>query len=419
MKNINENANQYSNRYIGSNLESKKFESACDVIAKAQPYVPAYLYRSSYVKDASSWFVKKFDNFTGVDNQNFHSKVLFSVKSNSDERVIRDVFASGIKNFDVASLPEVKKVDALLGNNARIYFMHPVKAKEVIAESYFNYEVRDFSYDSEEELQKIVEATNAAEDLKLHLRIEMDCEKSVVELSSKFGIELEKSLDLAKKARKISKGFGVCFHVGSQCMDPKEFADATSRVTRFFIKNKIKIDSFDIGGGFPASYPGMKAKSMSQYLRQIKDAIAKVNLNDGCEILCEPGRALTAQSESLLVRVEARKGDMLYINDGTYGGLFDAGSLKFCYFCQAYDNSGKEILNKKLKKFGFYGPTCDSIDVMRGPFLLPEIIKSGDYIEIFNLGSYSKSLRSNFNGYGEVLQFDVNDPLDKKFCQIF
>ncbi len=419
MKNISENANQYSNRYIGSTTKNKEFKSASDVISQVQPYVPAYLYRSSHVQEAACWFEKNFKDFVGADSQKFQSKVLFSVKSNPDERLIRDVFASGVKNFDVASLPEVKKVDSLLGSDARLYFMHPIKAKEVIAESYFKYKVKDFSFDSEDELQKIILATKGAKDLNLHLRIALDCENSAVELSAKFGINLEKSLRLAQEARGLVKKFGVCFHVGSQCMEPKEYSDAIAKVADFFVKNKVEIDSFDVGGGFPASYPGMKTRSMRQYINQIKNAVAKTELKKGCEILCEPGRALTAQSESLLVRVEARKGDMLYINDGTYGGLFDAGSLKFSYFCQSYDNLGSKVKSDNLQEFGFYGPTCDSVDTMNGPFLLPKSIKAGDYIEIFNLGSYSKSLRTNFNGYGETLQFDVNDQIDKKFCQIF
>lgn len=418
MKNINENANQYSSRYIGSNLESKKFKSASDVISLVQPYVPAYLYRSQYVKDTSLWFLENFKGFEGLKKQKYQSRVLFSIKSNSDERVMRDIFESGVVNYDVASLPEVKRVDSLFGKRARIYFMHPVKAKEVIAASYFNYEVKDFSFDSEEELEKILSATRGADDLNLHLRISMDCENSAVELSTKFGVNIEKSLDLAKKARSSVKNFGVCFHVGSQCMEPSEYSDAIIKVAKFFVNEGVEIDSFDIGGGFPANYPGMKTRSMTQYIDQIKGAVARTGLKDGCEILCEPGRALTAQSESLLVRIEAKKGNMLYINDGTYGGLFDAGSLKFSYFCQSYDELGSKVDDKNLQEFGFYGPTCDSIDVMAGPFLLPKSIKPGDYIEIFNLGSYSKSLRTNFNGYGETLHFDVSNKVDKEFCQI-
>jgi ornithine decarboxylase len=419
VKNINENANQYSYRYIDSSGNGGKFKDASDVIVQVKPYVPVYLYRSESVKKASRWFVEKFVDFKGLGNKEFRGKVLFSIKSNPDERVIKDVFNSGIKNFDVASINEVKRVDALLGKDARLYFMHPIKAYEAICESYFCYEVKDYSFDSEEELDKILEATKGAKDLNLHLRIAMDCGSSAIDLSEKFGIKLESCLELSKKARGRVKNFGVCFHVGSQCMNPKEYFDATKNVAKFFAKNDIGLDSFNVGGGFPSSYPGMKAGSISEYLKQIKDAIKEADLKGGCEILCEPGRAVTAECESLLVRVEARKDKMLYINDGTYGGLFDAGSLKFSYFCKAHDNKGVEILSKNKEDFGFYGPTCDSIDFMQGPFNIPDSIKAGDYIEIFNLGSYSKSLRSNFNGYGEVLQFDVGDQIDKEFCQVF
>ena len=430
MRNINENANQYSSRYIDSNLVFYKnksstdtqqvFKNAGEVITKTDLYIPAYLYRPQFVRDAASWFCKNFSNLGSKINKNkYQSKVLFSIKSNPDKKILQEIFNSGVVDFDVASINEVRLVSDLLGDDANLYFMHPVKAREAISEAYFKYSVRDFSFDSLDELNKIREATDGAKDLSLHMRIKMACESSAVNLSGKFGVEMKKSAQLAKKARKIAKNFGVCFHVGSQCMDPEEYKIAITQVAEFFTGLKIKIDSFDIGGGFPSSYPGLKTKTMTQYLEQIKAAIAVTSLDEGCQILCEPGRALVAGGESLLVKVEARKDQMLYINDGTYGGLFDAGVLGFSYFCEAFSATGKKKEAKNLVEFGFYGPTCDSLDMMKGPFLLPENIKAGDYIEIHNLGAYSKGLRTPFNGYGDILQLEVTNKVSKKYCQSF
>lgn len=430
VRNINENANQCSPRRSDSNLVFYKnksntetqqvFKNAGEVIAKTNLYIPAYLYRPQFVRDAASWFCKNFSDLESKVNKNkYQGKVLFSIKSNPGKKIAQEVFDNGVVNFDVASIDEVRQVSDLLGDEANLYFMHPVKAKEVISEAYFKYSVRDFSFDGMDELNKIREATGDAKDLSLHLRIKMACESSAVDLSGKFGIEMEKSGQLAKEARKIAKNFGVCFHVGSQCMDPRQYKIAIMEVSEFFMGLKIKIDSFDIGGGFPSSYPELKTKTMSQYLAQIKEAIAATAFDEDCQILCEPGRAIVAGGESLLVKVEARKDKMLYINDGTYGGLFDAGVLGFSYFCEAFSATGEKKDVKSMGEFGFYGPTCDSLDIMKGPFLLPENIKAGDYIEIHNLGAYSKSLRTTFNGYGDIFQFEVANKVPKRYCQSF
>ena len=250
----------------------QNFNDVSEVISEVKPHIPVYLYRSGAVKKAATWFCNNFKDFqSSVNGAKYNGKTLFSVKSNSDERVIRDVFDSGVVNFDVASINEVRKVNALLGKEVKMYFMHPVKAKEVIAESYFKHDIRDFSFDSAEELDKIEMATKGAKDLSLHLRIKMSCESSAVDLSRKFGVDLLESRDLAKRARKMAKNFGVCFHVGSQCMDPEQYKFAIQRVYKFFEGLDIEIDSFDVGGGFPSVYPGMKTKPMSEYLNQIKD----------------------------------------------------------------------------------------------------------------------------------------------------
>ena len=56
------------------------------------------------------------------------------------------------------------------------------------------------------------------------------------------------------------------------------------------------------------------------------------------------------------------------------------------------------VVSKKLTSFDFYGPTCDSMDYMKGPFILPNNIKENDYIELGQLGAYGLTFRTDFNG---------------------
>ena len=63
-------------------------------------------------------------------------------------------------------------------------------------------------------------------------------------------------------------------------------------------------------------------------MAEIKKELNNLKLNKLPEIICEPGRALVAESGSTIVKIILRKNN-LYINDGTYGSLFDAGAPNF------------------------------------------------------------------------------------------
>ena len=381
---------------------SHKLKTIEEEVRELKPTNPVYFLRPNSVKQSATFFL---ENFVGGG---FVSKVLYSIKSNPCEEILRCLFDAGIRNFDVASEQEIKLVDSLFGNAVNMYYMHPVKSRESIKEAYFDFGIRDFSLDSFEELDKTLEETNYAKDLNLHIRLAIPNAHAAIDLTGKFGILPGESIELLKEAKKVAGKVGICFHVGSQCMEASQYRSSLEIAKDVLDQSGVEIDILDIGGGFPVSYPGMMPAHLSTYFDEIFDVISKMPLKKDCEIWCEPGRALVAESGSLLVRVEARKKNMLYINDGTYGGLFDAGSLSFIYPTKALRMSAKE-LDSQMEPFGFYGPTCDSLDVMKGPFYLPKDINEGDYIEIGQLGAYSRALRTNFNGFGDSQQIMVSD----------
>ncbi len=372
-------------------------------VAKMKPSLPLYCIRPNSLKRAARFFL---DNF--VSNK-FNTNVLYAVKSNPDSAVLKHLFSAGIRSFDVASISEIKLIHTLFGDAAKMYFMHPIKSREAIFEAYFNYGIRDFALDSSSELKKITEVTKGAKDLGLHLRLSVPNSHSAMDLSGKFGILPSESIALVRKTRAVAKRFGICFHVGSQCMDPIEYRNALSVAKEVLRKAKVKPDVIDVGGGFPSSYPGMNPNHLQTYFEEIFDAVADLNLEKSCQIWCEPGRALVAEAGSLVVRVESKKKAMLYLNDGTYGGLFDAGFPAFIYPVKAIRGAKNKAEFSANVPFGFYGPTCDSLDVMKGPFYLPENIAEGDYIEIGQLGAYSRSIRTEFNGFDKNLQIEVCD----------
>jgi ornithine decarboxylase len=190
-------------------------------------------------------------------------------------------------------------------------------------------------------------------------------------------------------------------------MHKVSFTKAINEVGNIIKKTKIIPDIINVGGGFPSVYPDLNPEPLENYLNAIKISIAKLNLPETPQLICEPGRAIVAESGSTIVKVNLRKKQKLYINDGTYGTLFDAGVPNFILPSKMVLNG--RIQSKKLIPFNFYGPTCDSMDFMKGPFLLPNNIKEGDYIELGQLGAYGLTFRTKFNGFYSDEIFELAD----------
>lgn len=393
----------FSQKQTVTESENTALATVKEEVLKLRPSIPVYFLRPAAIKRAAKFFL---DNFQFRKNK---SDVLYSVKSNPDAAVLQHLFDAGIKHFDVASLAEVKLINELFGDKAEMYFMHPIKSREAIHEAYYDYGIRDFSLDSSDELDKILEVTKNAKDLGLHVRLAIPNSHAAIDLSGKFGILPSEAIPLVRKTRAVAKSFGICFHVGSQCMDPAQYRSAIMITKDLIEKAKVRLDALDIGGGFPSAYPGMTPPNLQSYFDEITDSISQLNFDSDCRLWCEPGRALVAEAGSLLVRVEGRKNNMLFLNDGTYGGLFDAGTLGFIYPTNSFRVKEGSELAEDQSTFGFYGPTCDSLDVMKGPFQLPENIAEGDYIEIGQLGAYSRSIRTDFNGFNQNIQVEVSD----------
>lgn len=371
------------------------FESAASLVSAIRPELPVHCMRPQAIRRAAHWFT---DQFPG--------HVLFAVKSNPDTLALETLYHAGIKRFDVASIGEVALIHNLFPQ-AKQYYMHPVKSRDAIRRAYFEFGVRAFSLDSMEELYKILETTGNAQDLELFVRLHIPNEHAMLELSSKFGVKVEQADELVKIAETVCHKLGVCFHVGSQNMDPADFHTALVKVKSLVDRTGVTLDVLDVGGGFPAAYPGFMPAALQGYMDVIKDSVASLDFGD-VELVCEPGRALVAEGGSLVVQVQARRGDALYINDGTYGSLFDAGQLKWNYPMRAIRPDGRDFGHETMD-YIFYGPTCDSMDVMQGPFRLPKDVQEGDWIEIGQMGAYGAAMRSDFNGLGAYMTAIVED----------
>ncbi len=389
---------------VWGSLELHIHPDALAVVRASAPEQPAILNRPHAAARAARFFVEKFPG-----------KSLYAVKANPSADLIRILWDAGVTHYDVASIGEVRLVRETLPQ-ATLCFMHPVKAPSAIREAYHEHGVRVFSLDSFEELEKIKTATadadgNLATDLTLCVRLRVSSEYSELSLASKFGCDLTQAGELLQATRQVADSLGVCFHVGSQSMSPHAYVQALERVRAAIVDASVLVDIIDVGGGFPSIYPGMEPPPLEDYFGVIDRTYESLPVSYSAELWCEPGRALCAEYNSMIVRVERRRGTELYINDGAYGALFDAAHVGWRFPVRVLRDEVANDLETEIEMegFSFYGPTCDDMDHMEGPFELPVDVKAGDYIEIGMLGAYGAAMKTAFNGFGATEVFEVSD----------
>lgn len=369
------------------------YKDAAHVASALSPARPAFCNRPHAARAAARAFLR-----------GFAAETFYAVKANPSPWLLDVLYEEGVRKFEVASIAEVRLIGTRFPD-AEIAFMHPIKAPEAIAEAYRDFGARAFALDSLDELQKILAATGDAADLTLVLRHRVANDSAKISLGSKFGAEGDEAVALLAQMRQSAHRLGVSFHVGSQTMSVDAYINALNLVEQTIIRAGVIVDVVDVGGGFPALYPGFTPPPLADYFAAIERRFEQMLVAENCALWCEPGRALCAEASSLIVRVEGRKGDRLHLNEGVYGALFDAGHLGWPFPARALGETGPAI----VEAFAFYGPTCDDFDYMPGPFYLPADIKAGDHIEIGVLGAYGVAMRTGFNGFTAYDDITVED----------
>lgn len=381
-------------RHVSLRATEQNLPSVADMVATLRPSEPLHCIRPAVISAAAQ-------NFSAA----FNGDVLYAVKCNPEPAVLRALWEGGIRHFDCASISEVTLVRRLFPG-AAIHFMHPVKSRPAIREAWAVHGVRDFVLDSFSELAKIADEIGADATPGLFVRLALPETGAVINLSKKFGADFETAIELLRAARPRAGRLGLAFHAGSQCLDPLAWRDAIALAGEVIRASGVHVDVLDIGGGFPAAYPDMDPPPLGAFMAEIDAAYDRLNM-PWLKLWAEPGRALVAGGGSVVVQVQLRRGNMLYINDGVYGALADAGALKFRFPTRLLHT--RHSAGAPDASFGFFGPSCDSLDVMNGPFILPEDVQEGDWIEIGQLGAYGTCLRTAFNGFDRAAMVEVRD----------
>jgi ornithine decarboxylase len=377
-----------------------------EVVRSLRPSEPVHCIRPEVLRATAERFVASFPG-----------EVLYAVKCNPEPAVLRALRAGGVRRFDCASPGEVRLVRQLFPE-ASVHYMHPVKSPAAIRQAWAEHGVTDFSLDSDEEIDKVLAETGAAADpdasarLGLFVRLALPKGGAVYDLSGKFGAAPDEAARLLRRARAVAGTVGICFHVGSQCLDPGAYARAIRLAAGVAREAGVTPDVLDVGGGFPVSYPDVTPPPLDDFMAAIGEAFREAGFGPGTRLWCEPGRALVAPGASLVVQVIRRRGDELFVNDGVYGSLSDAGVPGFRFPARLVrpDRAESPSGNPATPRgFSLYGPTCDSADRMEGPFVLPDDVRPGDWIELGQLGAYGGCLRTAFNGFDHARLVEVAD----------
>ncbi|HTK78865.1 MAG TPA: hypothetical protein VL286_00355 [Rhizomicrobium sp.] len=366
-----------------------RYASVEDLIERARPTLPVYcLFPEKFAAAA-----KRFEAFPG--------DVLYAVKANPAPLVLDQVYAAGIRHFDTASLGEIELVRGRFPD-AQCHFMAPVRIADTAHTAFHKHGVTDYVIDCDFELDKLLAETDRGKRLRIFVRIATPLGGALLELSSKFGTTPEDAARLLKRVADAGAAPAITFHVGSQCLSPFSYAQAIEMARRTAALAGMKIAALDIGGGFPGPYHNNDVPPFHWYFDTIREALA--TLPGKPNVLCEPGRALIAEGVSLVTQVILRKDDKLYLNDGIYGS-FDELTLPgwtadYPLRVFSLDSGGHAVQEPDgHTPFRVYGPTCDTLDVLPRPLMLPENIKAGDFIVVDAIGAYSVALRTNFNGF--------------------
>ncbi len=359
------------------------FASPEAVVATLSPSTPVYCVRPAAIHRAARLFL---DHFPG--------DVLYAVKCNSGAHILRELSRAGIRHFDTASLAEIEQIVEGFPD-ATAYFMHPIKSRDAIESAYKNHGVRHYVVDHASEIEKISETIAPSREVVIIVRLAVHHEGAVYELSSKFGASVDEAVEQLQLAEQRGYSVGLAFHVGSQCLEPGAYRQGLQLVAEVAERSSVELKCIDVGGGFPGDYPESVTPAILEYLKVVSAAAADLRLPEGCRLLCEPGRALAADGESLIVQVQLRKTNSIYLNDGIYGSLTE-------------ENNGLRVpirvvktrdFSSTTRPFTAFGPTCDSFDVYSKPISLPEDIREGDWLEFGRIGAYGAACRTHFNGF--------------------
>jgi len=373
----------------------RSFKDVASVVMALEPSYSVFCLRPEVLEESARRFMSLFPG-----------TVLYAVKCNPHPMVLDILYRAGIRHFDTASLPEIALIRETFPRS-HAYFMHPVKGRAVIKNAYAVYGIRHFVVDHMSELDKVLDETGG-ENVVIIVRLHTPpVQAALYHLAAKFGALKDEAAELLRAADKRGCGTGLAFHIGSQCADPTVYRQALALAGEIIEQAGVEPVCLDVGGGFPTAYLNAEVPPLEDYMDEIRAGLKALALKPTVEIFAEPGRVLVADACSLLVQVQLRKGEGLYINDGIYGSLSEMAQVDLRMPARVIRLDGEA--SDRTLPFTLNGPTCDSLDVLPATFDLAVDVREGDWIEIDQVGAYSFALATRFNGFYPETFVEVYD----------
>jgi ornithine decarboxylase len=363
------------------------FASVEGMLQALQPIEPVYCVYPKVLSRVTREFL-----------QGFPGTVMYAVKANPAPMVLRGLIAGGLREFDTASVPEMEQVQEVMPD-ATCHFMAPVKLPGAAARAYSHHSVRSFVVDHESELERLLDEL-PGRDVDIFVRLAAHDSDAVYDLSTKFGAYPEQVIALLRQVQASGARAALSFNVGSLVLRPAAYLRALEQCQQVLKRAGVPVRKLDVGGGFPAWYPDVEARPVHEFFSAIGRFACAIDDSGPVELLAEPGRALVAEGMSVVTRVLLRKDGRLYMNDGVWGSFIEPVISKGLvrYPTRVY-RQGRLLETRETIEFTLFGPTCDSLDVLPRPFPLPANIQRGDWIEFGNMGAYSLTNRTGFNGF--------------------
>lgn len=376
----------------------RNFGNVREAIRALAPREPVYcIYPHVYRRTAQSFVA------------GFPGRVLYAVKANDHPLVVSSLIAGGVRHFDCASLPEVEMVRSL-SEEAKCYFMTPVRLRGAARSAQADFGVRHFMIDHLSGLDRLAAEIDLSGTV-VFARMAVSHRAAMIDLSNnRFGAPAADIPEILAAIRAAGAEPALAFNVGSSVTSPEAYAHSLGLARDVLSRVNFRVRLLDVGGGFPRPYPGFQVPPLDAYFNAFRRDLPSLALAEDAELMAEPGRALAAPGVSAIVEVCLRKEDRLYLNDGMYGIFWELRFKGHRRFPVRAFRDG-EALNGDLQSFRLYGPTCDSSDELPGNVDLPADVRPGDHLEFGCIGAYSLAGRTRFNGFHSDTIVTISDDL--------
>lgn len=343
-------------------------------------------------------------NFRALRTAFPQAQIRYAVKANPAQPILRLLATQG-SAFDVASVGEIDRCDAAGIDGRLLTFGNTVKKSADIARAYAH-GVRRFAFDTEQGMTAIAEHAPGA---AVECRIAPAFPSSVTPFGHKFGCAPDAAAELLKHAGRLGlHPEGVCFHVGSQQLDPAAW-ELGIRCAASIFDAVSELGTINVGGGYPLAY-AVGAPDLDVVAETIHSALGRHFGADPPRLAVEPGRVIagsagTISCEVVAVRTGTDARRWVYLDVGRYGGLAETEN-EYIRYRLSTDRDGDPVGDSVLA-----GPTCDGDDVLYQSYPLPVTLRPGDRVEIADAGAYTASYASvEFNGFPSLPTYFVDSP---------